>query len=98
MLSKLRALVGALIVCLVVVPAFVRATRTFDPGPRPRLAPSFNKSFDVPPDVAAPPPDAAASPLLRPVGPAPQLPRLPIPIEPQHVIASLRGPPAVVRS
>jgi hypothetical protein len=97
MSSKLRALAGALILCLVVVPAVVRATRTFDPGPRPRLAPSFNKSFDVPPDVAAVAPDVAAVPVFRFAGPAPRPLVFPVVVEPRHVADPLRGPP-VVRS
>ncbi len=98
MSSKLRALTAALILCLIVVPAAVRATRTFDPGPRPRLAPSFNKSFDVPPDVAVVLPDVSPTPSLHAIGLAPsRIAAAPI-LEPLHVAAPLRGPPASVRS
>jgi hypothetical protein len=98
MSSKLRALTGALIVCLIAVPALVRATRTFDPGSRPRLAPSFNKSFDVPPEVADLAPDAGAAPALSVVGPAPRLLVVALAVDSQHVVDPLRGPPAIVRS
>lgn len=95
MTSKLRALIGALIVCLIVVPALARATRSFDPGSRPRLAPSFNKSFDVPPDVADLAPDAAAAPALQVVAPARGLVVPAAVAAPSHVVDPLRGPPAL---
>jgi hypothetical protein len=98
MSTKLRALTGALILCLIVVPAVVRATRTFDPGPRPRLAPSFNKSFDVPPDVAAIAPDVTTAPVLRLVGPSQPPVGTAVVVESSSVVHQLRGPPALVRS
>jgi hypothetical protein len=99
MSTKARALIGALIVCLILVPALVRATRTFDPGPRPRLAPSFNKSFDVPPAAAAIPADATVPVrLLEPAGVAlvPPVPAVSPRLQPG--IDPLRGPPARFRS
>ena len=98
MSSKRRALTGALILCLIAVPAAVRATRAFDPGPQPRLAPSFNKSFDVPPDVAVVAPDVTAAPVLTVIGPAPHPPASPVVVTPRHVVDPFRGPPAVARS
>jgi hypothetical protein len=98
MSTKLRAFTGALILCLIVVPAVVRATRTFDPGPRPRLAPSFNKSFDVPPDVAAIAPDVTAAPALRLVGPAQPPVGTAAVVDSRYLVHQLRGPPALVRS
>jgi hypothetical protein len=98
MVSKLRALTGTLILCLIVVPALVRATRTFDPGSRPRLAPSFNKSFDVPPDVADVAPDASGAPALRVVGAAPLRSARPIVPQSRPVVEPLRGPPVSVLS
>jgi hypothetical protein len=98
MSSKLRALAAALIVALIVVPVVVRATRTFDPGSRPRLAPSFNKSFDVPPDVAGVPPDAPGAPSLIAAGPAPHPAAVPVVSDVRHVVDPLRGPPASIRS
>lgn len=50
--GKMRLLVGALVVCLVVVPVVVRATRVFDASGRPSIALSFKKSFDEPPHAA----------------------------------------------
>lgn len=91
--SKTRSLAGALILCLIVVPALVRATRSFDPGPRPRLAPSFNKSFDVPPDVADVPADVAVALVLVSARSADVSPEsIPAPPAPLR-LDTLRGPP-----
>ncbi len=99
MTSKLRALAAALIVCLAVVPVMVRATRTFDPGPSQRLAPSFKKSFDFPPDVAGVPPDASADvSTAAPPAPAPPPPAPPVIVDFHYAVDPLRGPPATVRS
>lgn len=94
----MRLLVGALIVCLVAVPVFVRATRTFDPSGRPSIALSFKKSFDAPPHIAEVPPDLTVSPL------AVVEYRIAAPVSLQdntsspRAVEALRGPPSPFRS
>jgi len=59
----MRLLAGALIVCLAVAPAVVRATRVLDLSGQPSIALSFKSSFDVPPHAADVPPDLSVTPL-----------------------------------
>jgi hypothetical protein len=62
-IGKLRLLAGAVVVCLAVAPAVVRATRVLDPSGVPSFALSFKKSFDEPPHAADAPPDLSVAPL-----------------------------------
>lgn len=94
----MRLLVGALIVCLAVVPAVVRATRVVDASGRPTLAPSFKKSFDEPPSAADIPGEIQVTGLAvvecRPVSPGAPVART----RSLRTPDTLRGPPAAVRS
>lgn len=94
----MRLLVGALIVCLVAAPVFVRATRTFDPSGRPSIALSFKKSFDAPPHIAEVPPDLTVSPLVVVEYPI----AAPVPLRANtssaRTVEALRGPPAELRA
>ena len=94
----MRLLAGALIVCLAVAPAVVRATRVLDLSGQPSIALSFKSSFDVPPHAADIPPDLSVAPLAvvecsiaAPVS-------LPANTTPARAADPLRGPPVRLRS
>jgi hypothetical protein len=96
-IGKLRLLAGAVIVCLAVAPAVVRATRVLDLSGKPSIALSFKSSFDVPPHVADVPPDLSVAPLAvvecsiaAPVTP-------PANTTPVRAADPLRGPPDSLR-
>jgi hypothetical protein len=94
----MRLLVGALVVCLAVVPAVVRATRVADASGRPTLAPSFKKSFDEPPHAADIPGDIQVT-VLATVECATAAPDASAArTSSVHAIDTLRGPPVAVRS
>lgn len=65
MLVRLRIFTSALIVSLVLAPVIVRATRAFDPSGRPTIAPSFSRSYDIPPVAAEIAPDPSVVPGLE---------------------------------
>jgi hypothetical protein len=94
----MRLLAAALVVCLAVVPAVVRATRVFDGSGRPSLALSFKKSFDEPPHAADIPGELLVTPVAI-VECAIAMPRaVPPKTHSTRAIDALRGPPVSVRS
>ncbi|HEX6463112.1 MAG TPA: hypothetical protein VFZ98_01610 [Vicinamibacterales bacterium] len=94
----MRLLAGALVVCLVVAPAVVRATRVFDTSGRPSIALSFKHSFEDPPDAADAPPDLAVEPVVRAAfALVPSTSAEPTPA-PVRAVETLRGPPVDDRS
>jgi hypothetical protein len=94
----MRLLAGALIVCLTVVPAVVRATRAFDPSGRPSIALSFKKSFEVSPHAADFPPDLAVEPVVLAACEVVVAVTAGAPAAPVRATDPLRGPPVSVRS
>jgi len=94
----MRLLAGALVVCLAIVPAVVRATRVFDPSGRPSIALSFKKSFEAPPHAADIPPDVAVEPLVLAAYEVVPTLTAGVAAAPVRATDPLRGPPVSVRS
>ena len=94
----MRLLAGALIVCLAVAPAVVRATRVLDSSGRPSIALSFKSSFDDPPHAADLTPDLAAEPVARVALAVVTSPSVEPKTAPVRAVRTLRGPPVSDRS